>query len=127
MKRTVRAPEDNSSGTPFTPGVEAGGFIFISGQICQVFNAVTLRKDNITMETTQVMENLGAVLKGAGLGYEHLVKCTIYVTNLQYYAEVTRVYQTFFTVGDPPARETVGVKDLPRGVNVMISAIAVKG
>ena len=113
MKRTVRAPEDNSSGTPFTPGVEAGGFIFI--------------KDNITMETTQVMENLGAVLKGAGLGYEHLVKCTIYVTNLQYYAEVTRVYQSFFTVGDPPARETVGVKDLPRGVNVMISAIAVKG
>ncbi|MCB9179583.1 MAG: RidA family protein, partial [Flavobacteriales bacterium] len=90
MKRTVRAPEDKSSGTPFTPGVEAGGFIFISGQICQVFNAVTLRKDNIAEETTQVMENLGAVLKGAGLGYEHLVKCTIYVTNLQYYAEVNR-------------------------------------
>jgi len=127
MKRTVRAPEDKSTGTPFTPGVEAGGFIFISGQICQVFNAVTLRKDNITEETTQVMENLGGVLKGAGLGYEHLVKCTIYITNLQYYAEVTRVYQTFFTQGDPPARETIGVKDLPRGVNVMISAIAFRG
>jgi len=107
--------------------VEAGGFIFISGQICQVFNAVTLRKDNIAEETTQVMENLGAVLKGAGLGYEHLVKCTIYLTNLQYYAEVNRVYQTYFTQGDPPARETIGVKDLPRGVNVMISAIAFKG
>ncbi|HPF91187.1 MAG TPA: RidA family protein, partial [Flavobacteriales bacterium] len=65
--------------------------------------------------------------KGAGLGYEHLVKCTIYVTNLQYYAEVNRVYQTYFTQGDPPARETVGVKDLPRGVNVMISAIAFRG
>ncbi len=127
MKRTVRAPEDKSTGTPFTPGVEAGGFIFISGQICQVFNAVTLRKDNITEETTQVMENLGGVLKGAGLGYEHLVKCTIYITNLQYYAEVTRVYQTYFTQGDPPARETIGVKDLPRGVNVMISAIAFRG
>lgn len=127
MKRTIRASQDNSSGTPFTPGVEAGGFVFISGQICQVFNTVTLRKDNITMETTQVMENLGAVLKGADLDYEHLVKCTIYITNLQYYAEVNRVYQTYFTVGDPPARETLGVKDLPRGVNVMISAIAYKG
>lgn len=127
MKRTVRAPEDNSTGTPFTPGVEAGGFLFISGQICQVFNTVTLRKANITEETTQVMENLGAVLKGAGLGYEHLVKCAIYITNLQYYAEVTRVYQTYFTEGDPPARETMGVKDLPRGVNVMISGIAYRG
>jgi 2-iminobutanoate/2-iminopropanoate deaminase len=127
MKRTIRAAEDNSSGTPYTPGVEAGGFVFISGQICQVFNTKQLKKDNIAEETQQVMENLGAVLKGAGLGYEHLVKCTIYITNLQYYAEVSRVYQTFFTVGDPPARETMGVKELPRGVNVMISAIATKG
>jgi len=127
MKRTVRAPEDNSTGTPFTPGVEAGGFIFISGQICQVFNTKQLKKDSIAEETQQVMENLGAVLKGAGLGYEHLVKCTIYITNLQYYAEVTREYQTFFTQGDPPARETVGVHELPRGVNVMISGIAFRG
>ncbi|MBL7944721.1 MAG: RidA family protein [Flavobacteriales bacterium] len=127
MKRTVRAPEDNSTGTPFTPGVEAGGFIFISGQICQVFNTKQLKKDTIAEETQQVMENLGAVLKGAGLTYEHLVKCTVYITNLQYYAEVNRVYQTFFTQGDPPARETIGVHELPRGVNVMISAIAARG
>ncbi|MBL7952553.1 MAG: RidA family protein [Flavobacteriales bacterium] len=127
MKRTIRAAEDNSSGTPFTPGVEVGGFIFISGQICQVFNTVTLRKENVAEETKQVMENLGAVLKGAGLGYEHLVKCTIYMTNLQHYAELNRIYLSYFTAGDPPARETVGVKDLPRGVNVMISAIATRG
>ena len=124
MKRTVRAPEDNSTGTPFTPAVEVGGLLFISGQICQVFNTVTLRKASIEEETTQVMENLGSVLKGADMGFEPLVKCTIYITNLQYYAEVSRVYQTYFKEGDPPARETVGVKDLPRGVNVMISAIA---
>jgi len=127
MKRTIRAAEDNSTGTPYTPAVEAGGFVFISGQIAQVFNTRMLKTANITDETQQVMENLGAVLKGAGLGFEHLVKCTIYITNLQYYAEVSRVYQTFFTVGDPPARETMGVKELPRGVNVMISAIACRG
>lgn len=127
MKRTIRAAEDNSSGTPFTPGVEAGGFVFISGQIAQVFNTKQLKTGNITEETTQVMNNLGAVLKGAGLGYEHLVKCTIYITNLQFYAEVSRVYQSFFEGFDPPARETVGVKELPRGVNVEISGIAVRG
>lgn len=127
MKRTIRAEGDNSTGTPYTPGVEAGGFLFISGQIAQVFNTRMLKTANITEETQQVMENLGAVLKGAGLGYEHLVKCTIYITNLQYYAEVSRLYQTFFTQGDPPARETMGVKELPRGVNVMISAIAYRG
>lgn len=126
MKRTIRATDDNSSGTPYTPGVEAGGFVFISGQIAQVFNTKQLKTANVTEETQQVMENLGAVLKGAGLGFEHLVKCTIYITNLQYYAEVSRVYQTFFQ-GDPPARETVGVKELPRGVNVEISAIAFRG
>jgi 2-iminobutanoate/2-iminopropanoate deaminase len=127
MKRTIRAAEDNSSGTPYTPAVEAGGFVFISGQIAQVFNTRMLKTANITEETQQVMENLGAVLKGAGLGYEHLVKCTIYITNLQYYAEVSRVYLTFFPGFDPPARETVGVKELPRGVNVEISGIAFRG
>ena len=124
MKRTIRAADDNSTGTPYTPGVEAGGFLFISGQIAQVFNTRMLKTANITEETQQVMENLGAVLKGADLGYEHLVKCTIYVTNLQYYAEVSRVYLTFFQGFDPPARETVAVKELPRGVNVEISGIA---
>lgn len=85
-----------------------------------------MRTSNITEETQQVMENIGAVLNGAGLGYEHLVKCTVYITNLQFYAEVSRVYQTYFQ-GDPPARETVGVKELPRGVNLEISAIAIRG
>ncbi len=125
MKRTIRAVDDNTSGTPYTPAVEAGGFIFISGQIASVGGTRQLRTANITEETQQVMENIGAVLKGAGLGYEHLVKCTVYITNLQFYAEVSRVYQTFFQ-GDPPARETVGVKELPRGVNLEISAIAVR-
>jgi len=127
MKRTIRAAGDNSTGTPYTPAVEAGGFVFVSGQIAQVFNTKQLKNANITEEIQQAMENLGAVLQGAGLGYEHLVKCTVYITNLQYYAEVSRVYQTFFQGGDPPARETMGVKELPRGVNVMISGIAFKG
>ena len=86
MKRTIRAVDDNTSGTPYTPAMEAGGFIFISGQIASVGGTRQLRTSNITEETQQVMENIGAVLNGAGLGYEHLVKCTVYITNLQFYA-----------------------------------------
>lgn len=125
MKRSIRPADDQSSGTPYTPAVEANGFIFISGQIANVGNTRQLRTANITEETQQVMENIGAILTAAELGYDHLVKCTIYVTNLQFYAEVSRVYLTFFT-GDPPARETACIKDLPRGVNVMISGIAAR-
>lgn len=126
MKRSIRAEGDNSSGTPYTPAVEAGGFVFISGQIAQVGNTRMLKTANITEETQQVMENIGHVLKAAGLDYGDLVKCTVYITNLQWYAEVSRVYQSFFK-GDVPARETIGVKELPRGVNLEISAIAHKG
>ena len=126
MKRTIRPGDSTATGTPYTPAVEAGGFVFISGQIAQVGDTRQLRTANITEETQQVMENLGKILTAAGLTYDHLVKCTVHITNLQYYAEVSRVYQSFFT-GDPPARETVGVKELPRGVNVEISGIAIRG
>jgi len=126
MKRTIRPGGSTVTGTPYTPAVEAGGFIFISGQIAQVGDTRQLRMGNITEETQQVMENLGKILEAAGLTYDHLVKCTVHITNLQFYAEVSRVYQGFFT-GDPPARETVGVKELPRGVNVEISGIAIRG
>ncbi|MEO8588602.1 MAG: Rid family detoxifying hydrolase [Flavobacteriales bacterium] len=126
MKRTIRPADNDTAGTPYTPAVEVNGFIFISGQIAQVGATRQLKIANITEETQQVMENLGKILEAAGLTYEHLVKCTVHITNLQFYAEVSRVYSGFFK-GDPPARETVGVKELPRGVNVEISGIAYRG
>ena len=125
MKRSIRPVDDQSSGTPYTPAVEASGFVFVSGQIANVGNTRQLRTANITEETQQVMENIGAILTATGLGFDDLVKCTIYVTNLQFYAEVSRVYLSCFT-GDPPARETACIQELPRGVNVMISGIAAR-
>lgn len=125
MKTSIR-PDKSSEGTPFTPAVEANGFLFISGQIASVAGTRQLRTDNITQETQQVMDNINTILQAAGLTFDHVVKCTIYISNLQYYAEMSRVYQTCFT-GDPPARETLCVKEIPRGVNVMISAIAARG
>ena len=122
MKRSIHlsAPQGPS---PFTPAVEANGFVFISGQLATEQGTNRLYTDNITMEAQKVMENIGAVLAAAGLEYDDLVKCTVYLTNMQFYAEVSRVYMSCFK-GDAPARETICVKELPRGVNLQISGIA---
>ena len=125
MKTSIRPADDKTAGTPYTPAVEANGLVFISGQIANVGATRQMRNANITEEAEQVMANLGEVLKAAGLGFDDLVKCTVYVTNLQYYAEVSRVYLSCFK-GDPPARETVCIKELPRGANVEISGIAAR-
>jgi 2-iminobutanoate/2-iminopropanoate deaminase len=125
MKRSIKLPGQNAGSVPFTPAVEANGFIFISGQIASEGVTNRLHTESITTETEKVMENIGAILSAADLGFDHIVKSTIYVTNLQFYAEVSRVYLSKFT-GDPPARETICVKELPRGVNVEISCIAAR-
>jgi 2-iminobutanoate/2-iminopropanoate deaminase len=125
MKKSIHPGGPPKDPTPFTPAVEANGFVFISGQIATERGTNRVYNDNITMETQKVMENLGEILTAAGLTYDDLVKCTIYLTNLQFYAEMSRVYLSFFK-GDAPARETITVKELPRGVNLEISAIAAR-
>lgn len=126
MKKTIHPGGKPKDPTPYTPAVEANGFVFISGQIATERGTNRVYNDNITLETQKVMENLGAILKEAGLTYDDLVKCTIYLTNLQFYTAVNEAYQKRFT-GQPPARETIAVKELPRGANVEISGIAVRG
>ena len=121
----VMSAKVRALGLPCSTAVRANGFVFISGQIASVEGTRQLRTDNITQETQQVMDNIGRILNAAGLGFDDLVKCTIYISNLQYYAEMSRVYQACFT-GDPPARETVCVKEIPRGVNIQISGIAAR-
>jgi 2-iminobutanoate/2-iminopropanoate deaminase len=123
MKRSIHLTGGTTGPSPFTPAVEANGFVFVSGQLATEMGTNRLHTENITVETQKVMENIGTILQAAGLGYDDLVKCTIYLTNLQFYAEMSRVYLSFFK-GDAPARETICVKELPRGVNLQISGIA---
>ena len=79
----------------------------------------------IEEETTQVMENIGLLLRAAGLGYDDLVKVTVLLSDMSFYGAVNAVYGSYFNEV-PPAREAYAVKGLPRGVNVEISGIAVK-
>lgn len=125
MKKAIFPPNAAKPLAPYTPAIEAGGFVFLSGQIALDEHG-ELHTPDITTETRKVMENIGNLLKAAGLGYEHLVKVTIFLSDMAHYAAVNEVYGGF--IDDvPPAREAVAVKGLPRGVNVEISGIAVRG
>jgi 2-iminobutanoate/2-iminopropanoate deaminase len=108
---------------PYSPAVEANGLVFLSGQIALIGDTGQLQLGSIAEETKQVMENLGLLLRAAGLDFGHLVKCTIFMSSMDHYAAVNEVYGTYFQDA-PPAREAVAVKGLPRGVNVEISGIA---
>ena len=109
---------------PYNQAIKANGFVFLSGQVA--FDPATgaLVQDSIAAETHQVMKNIEAVLKEAKLSFDHIVKTTIFLSDMQLFAEVNEVYGTYFN-GDFPARKTVAVKGLPRGVNVEISRTAV--
>jgi len=109
---------------PYSQAVIANGFLFASGQVA--FNPATgeLVLTDILSETKQVMENIKAVLEEAKLSFAHVVKTSIFLSDMQLFAQVNEVYASYFSA-DFPARETVAVKTLPRNVNVEISITAV--
>ena len=108
---------------PYSQAVKAGGFLFLSGQIALIPGTSELKNGNITEETAQVMENLKAVLLEAGFNFNNVVKTSIFLKEMSFFAEVNAEYGKYFDK-DFPARETVAVKTLPKDVNVEISMIA---
>lgn len=85
-----------------------------------------LVNNTITEETKQVMENLSAVLQAGGMSFAHVVKTTIFLSDMAFFQEVNTIYGSYFDEATAPARETVAVKTLPKNVNVEISMIAVE-
>lgn len=111
---------------PYSQAVLAGNLLYVSGQVAINPATNTIEATTPAEEAEQVMLNLKAVLTKAGLGFENVVKTTIFLTDMNLFTTVNEVYGKYFT-GNYPARETVAVKGLPRNVNVEISVIAVKG
>lgn len=109
---------------PYSQAVIANGFLFASGQVA--FNPATgeLVLTDIQAETRQVMENVKAILEEAKLSFAHVVKTSIFLSDMQLFAQVNEVYGSYFT-SNFPARETVAVKTLPRNVNIEVSITAV--
>lgn len=108
---------------PYSQAVQAGNMLFISGQIALVPGTGDLNNSSIAAETTQVMSNLQAILREASVDFSHVIKTTIFLSDMSLFAEVNEVYGKYFSA-DFPARETVAVKGLPKNVNVEISMIA---
>jgi 2-iminobutanoate/2-iminopropanoate deaminase len=108
---------------PYNQAVKANGFVFISGQVAIIPETGELELGSLQAETHQVMNNLKAILEEAKLSFEHIVKTTIFLSDMSLFAQVNEIYGSYFN-GDHPARETVAVKGLPKGVNVEISVIA---
>ena len=109
---------------PYSQAVRTGNTLFVSGQIPLVAETGMLVTESITAETHQVMKNIKAILDASGYSFDDVVKCSIFVTDMKEFPTVNKAYEQYF--GDaPPARETVEVAALPKGVNVEISCIAV--
>lgn len=126
MKTIINTSKAPAPIGPYNQAVLAGNTLYISGQI--PINPATgkLISENIKAETTQVMENLKAVLTEANMTFENVVKTSIFIADMNDFAQINEVYGNYFNSDTAPARETVEVANLPKFVNVEISMIAIK-
>lgn len=123
MKKIISTSNAPGAIGPYSQAVLANGFLYTSGQIAIDPKSGELIMDDIESETRQVMTNLEAVLNEAGLSFDNVIKTSIFLQSMGDFQKVNEVYASYFKL-DPPARETVEVAKLPKGVNVEISMIA---
>ena len=126
MKKILNTQNAPSPVGPYNQSILVGNTLYISGQIAINPESGELVTSTIEDETHQVMKNLKAVLTNAGLGFEDVVKCSVFVKNMQNYSRINAVYGSYFNEDTAPARELVEVSALPKYVNVEVSAIAYK-
>ena len=124
-KEVIVTPAAPAPIGPYNQAIKANGFVFVSGQVAIIPATGEIVSYDIEPETHQVMNNILAILQTAGIGFEHIVKTTIFLSDMSLFAQVNEVYGSYFT-GNYPARETVAVKGLPKGVNVEISVTALQ-
>ncbi|MBI2967162.1 MAG: RidA family protein [Bacteroidetes bacterium] len=123
MKKIITTKDAPAPIGPYSQAVEANGFLFVSGQIGLDPASGNMDQKSIEEETKQVLENIRAILTAAGLDFTDVVKSTIYLTDLNNFSEVNKVYGSYFE-SKYPARETVQVDRLPKDARVEISVIA---
>lgn len=111
---------------PYNQAVLVKDTLYLSGQIPLVPNTMELVEGDLAEETKQVMQNLKAVLEAADMGFENVVKTSIFLSDMNNFAAVNEVYGSYFDHATAPARETVEVANLPKFVRIEISMVAVK-
>lgn len=122
-KKIVKTDKAPDAIGPYSQAVVHNGIIYCSGQIPLIPGSMELNSGKIREQTHQVMENLSAVLTEAGSSMDRVLKCTIFLENMEDFPVVNEVYGSYF-VSNPPARETVAVRTLPKNVAIEISCVA---
>ena len=125
MKKVISTAEAPQAIGPYSQAIEAGGFIFVSGQIPLIPATGELVEGSVEVQTARVLENLKAILEAAGSSLESVVKTTVYITNMDDFAKVNGIYGQYFQE-NPPARVCVEVSKLPKGALVEIDVIAAR-
>lgn len=125
MKTIINTPNAPAPIGPYNQAVQVNNTLYTSGQIALDPNTMELVMDNIEVETHQVMKNLKAVLQAANMDFSNVVKASIFISDMNDFAKINKVYGSYFDESTAPARETVQVAVLPKNVNVEISVIAV--
>lgn len=124
-KKIITSPNAPAPIGPYSHANLIGNTLYVSGQVAKDAKTGEMMQADIKIETRKVMENVQAILKEAGMDLTHVVKTTIFCTDLADFAAINEVYGSFFS-GNYPARETVQVVKLPLNANVEISVVAVK-
>ena len=125
MKKVISTQKAPKAIGPYSQAILSGNTLYCSGQIAINPETGELILSSISEETHQVMKNILEVLKAAEMDFSNVVKCSIFMKDMQQYSEINNVYASYFSE-NPPAREAVEVSVLPKNVNVEISVIAVK-
>ena len=123
MKKPISTTEAPGAIGPYSQAMRSGRFLFCSGQIPLDPKSGEMVAGDIAMQTRCVMDNIGALLRTESLTFDHVVKTTVFLTNLGDFQKVNEIYGSYFKK-DPPARSTVQVSALPRGADVEIEVIA---
>jgi len=126
MKKIITTLNAPTPIGPYNQAVLANGTLYISGQIGLYPHNMEMVKGDVKKETEQVMENLKSVLDAAEMNFNHVVKSSIFLENMDDFSDVNEVYGDYFDNETAPARETIAVKTLPKKVRVEISMIAIK-
>ena len=125
MRKVITTKNAPAAIGPYSQAILSNNTLYCSGQIAINPQTGDLVIDNITNETMQVMRNISEVLKAANMDFSNVVKCSIFMKDMNDYSEINKVYSMSF-IEEPPAREAIEVSALPKNVNVEISVIAVK-
>lgn len=124
MKKIITTQKAPAPIGPYNQAILTGNMLYTSGQIAINPETGALVLNNIQDETHQVMQNINAILEAAEMTFENVIKTSIFISDMNDFSEINKVYGSYFDEANAPARETVQVARLPKDVNVEISVIA---